>query len=224
MDGADLSFHDHGAARHDRVALSILDALHAVLANVPRDRAGVRLYDIAGVAPLLALDGPVGRVAADQLGPEARPVRAILFDKSPTTNWSLDWHQDRTIAVRQRRDMPGYGPWSTKAGVQHVEPPFAVIESMMTLRVHLDDVPADNAPLLVAPGSHRFGRIAEPEIADTVARCGTAVCLARRGDLWAYATPILHASAPSQAHTGRRVLQLDYAACALPSPLAWLGV
>ena len=105
-----------------------------------------------------------------------------------------------------------------------MEPPFALIDAMITVRVHLDDVPADNAPLLIAPGSHRLGRIAEADIENMVARCGTTVRLAQRGDLWAYATPILHASAPSQAHAHRRVLQLDYAACALPPPLAWLCV
>ena len=31
---------------------------------------------------------------------------------------------------------------------------------MVTLRVHLDPVPATNAPLLIAPGSHKLGRIA----------------------------------------------------------------
>lgn len=224
MDGADLSFDEHGAVRHDRAAFPVLDALEAVLASVPRDRVGVRLHGVAGLMPLLGPECSMGRVVAERLGSDAKPVRAILFNKTAAANWSLGWHQDRTVSVRQRHDVPGYGPWSTKAGLQHVEPPFAIIEAMVTLRVHLDDVPADNAPLLVAPGSHRYGRIAEADIAETVARCGTATCLARRGDLWAYATPILHASAVSQAYAHRRVLQLDYAAAALAPPLEWLGI
>ncbi|HEX8389126.1 MAG TPA: phytanoyl-CoA dioxygenase, partial [Sphingomonas sp.] len=68
------------------------------------------------------------------------------------------------------------------------------------------------------------GRIPEPEIAATVQRCGTVACLARGGDIWAYATPILHASAAANGHAHRRVLQVDYAATALPEPLRWLGV
>lgn len=170
MDGADLSFDRHGAARHDRAALSVLEDLKRVLASCPADRAGTRLYGVLGFAALLTSGGPIGRIAADRLGPKACPVRAILFDKTPGANWSLGWHQDRTIAVRERQDVPGYGPWSRKAGVQHVEPPFAVIEAMVTLRIHLDDVPADNAPLLVVPGSHRLGRLAEPDIARVVER------------------------------------------------------
>lgn len=124
--------------------------------------------------------------------------------------------------MKARTDLPGYGPWSVKAGLQHVEPPFAVIEGMRTIRIHLDAVDAANAPLLIAPGSHRLGRI--PEAEATVARLGAAMCLADRGDIWLYATPILHASAAASKPKGRRVLQVDYAAKALPAPLTWLGI
>jgi len=148
----------------------------------------------------------------------------VLFDKTPGTNWTLGWHQDRTIAIRKRLDTPGYGPWTLKHGIQHVEPPFPVIEAMLTIRLHLDAVPPDNAPLLIAPGSHRLGRVAEPDIAATVARFGTVECLAEPGDLWLYATPILHASAASGAHAHRRVLQIDYAAVELGGGLEWLGL
>ena len=93
----------------------------------------------------------------------------------------------------------------------------------MTLRIHLDPVPADNAPLLVAPGSRRLGRIAEDRIEAVLAQCGTACCLAAPGDVWRYATPILHASAAGNG-SRRRVLQVDYAAAALPGGLCWLGL
>ena len=222
--GSVLDFDTDGAALHRGAALSILGALEAALARVPSERAGVRLHGIPDLAGIVSA-GALHAVAATRLGDAARPVRAILFDKTAATNWALGWHQDRTIVVRERVDLPGYGPWSVKAGLQHVEPPFAIIEGMMTLRVHLDDVPADNAPLLVARGSHRLGRIPEADIADTVARCGVATCLAMRGDVWAYATAILHASAAAaKVRARRRVLQVDYSAGELPAPLAWLGV
>ena len=183
------------------------------------------MHGLAALPDLLAPENAIGRLAATELGRFARPVRAILFDKTPATNWALGWHQDRTIAVRARADLPGCGPWSTKSGIQHVEPPFELIERMLTMRVHLDSVPADNAPLLIAPGSHRLGRVPEGNLAAVVARCGTATCLAERGDVWTYATPIIHASAASSSgHAHRRVLQIDYSAAALPSPLEWLGL
>ncbi|AHE53813.1 hypothetical protein [Sphingomonas sanxanigenens] len=95
---------------------------------------------------------------------------------------------------------------------------------MATLRVHLDDVPDTNAPLLIAPGSHRFGIVAEPDIDRVVQACGQFACLAEPGDVWAYATPILHASSAAAVPRRRRVLQVDYAAFDLPGGLEWLGI
>src|SRR6185437_9133811 len=91
------------------------------------------------------------------LGPGARVVRGLLFDKTPQANWKVAWHQDLSIAVRERRETHGYGPWSIKAGVQHVQPPAKVLENMLTIRLHLDDCGIDNGPLRVIPGSHAHG-------------------------------------------------------------------
>ncbi|KQM62795.1 phytanoyl-CoA dioxygenase [Sphingomonas sp. Leaf17] len=214
----------HGAALYGGAACAMLPALDRFVATLPADRAGLRLHGRPLLADLLGPGHAPGRIAAAVLGLPARPVRAILFDKTAATNWALGWHQDRTIAVRARVGTPGFGPWTVKAGIQHVEPPFAIIAAMLTVRIHLDDVPDDNAPLLIAPGSHTLGRIAEGAIADTVARCGTVACTARAGDIWAYATPILHASAAASGAGHRRVLQVDFSASGLPGDLAWLGV
>lgn len=218
-----LDLERDGAVRRFGAARSLLSTLDHVAAMQPQDRAGTRLHGIADLSAALTT-GPVHAMAAHLLNAAAHPVRAILFDKSPSANWSLGWHQDRTIAVRERRAVPGFGPWTVKQGILHVAPPFEIIEAMVTLRIHLDDVPADNAPLLIAPGSHRLGFVAEPAIDAAVARCGTFACLAERGDVWAYATPILHASTSASGERRRRVLQVDYAAGDLPGDLAWLGI
>ncbi|MCU1337848.1 MAG: hypothetical protein JWO19_3429 [Bryobacterales bacterium] len=206
------------------LSASQLSALQRALAAQPRDHAGVRLSGIPELRPFLDPAGPVGQIPASVLGPECLPVRAILFDKSADQNWSLGWHQDRTIAVRQRIDVDGFGPWSIKSGMVHVEPPCDLLAGMVTVRVHLDAVPATNAPLLVAPGSHKRGRIPTAEIPDVVRQCGIIPCLATAGDIWLYVTPILHASEAAAAPLHRRVLQVDYAAGALPGGLEWLGV
>jgi ectoine hydroxylase-related dioxygenase (phytanoyl-CoA dioxygenase family) len=202
-------------------------ALHEIgnaVADLPPERAGIRLHGIAALRPFLAPAGPVGAVAARALGQACRPVRAILFDKTPASNWSLAWHQDRTIAVAERIDVDGFGPWTVKSGLLHVAPPFDLLAGMVTLRVHLDPVPTTNAPLLIAPGSHRLGRIAETDVANVVRRCGTFACVADAGDIWLYATPILHASGAALEPAHRRVLQVDFAIGELPGGLKWLGV
>lgn len=216
---------EHGAALHERaVGEDILDALERIAATLAPDRAGIRLHGQAGLGELLAPSAGIGAIAAAALGFAARPVRAILFDKRESANWSLTWHQDRTIVVRKRIDVPGYGPWTVKAGLQHVAPPFALLARMVTLRVHIDPVSPDNAPLLITPGSHRLGRIAEADIEAIVDSCGQMACLAGRGDIWAYATPILHASDAVRGPGRRRVLQVDYSADPLDGGLEWLGV
>jgi hypothetical protein len=198
--------------------------LLTVLAPLPAEAAGLRLHQVEGLGAFLTAGGCLGAIAEAVLGDETRPVRAILFNKSPGTNWALGWHQDRTICVRERREAPGFGPWTIKAGMVHVAPPIELLARMVTLRAHLDDVPATNAPLMFAPGSHRLGRIPEGDINDVIANCGTAMCVADAGDVWLYSTPILHASEAAAIPMSRRVLQVDYAAEALPHGLKWLGV
>ncbi len=95
---------------------------------------------------------------------------------------------------------------------------------MVTLRVHIDDVPVTNAPLLIAPGSHRAGRIPVGNVEEVVRQHGVRACIADAGDVWLYAAPILHASEAATMPMSRRVLQVDFAAEELPCGLEWLGV
>lgn len=220
----DLRFDPDGAQRFEAAVTPYLSAIFDALADVPTGQAGVRLRDRSALRQFLTPTGAIGRIAASVLGDQTRPVRALLFDKTAATNWSLGWHQDRTIVVRERKPADGFGPWTVKDGLQHVAPPFDLLAGMVTLRMHLDPVPADNAPLLIAPGSHLSGRVTEDQVEEVVARCGTASCTAEAGDIWLYATPILHASDAARTPSSRRVLQLDFAAREPGAGLEWLGV
>ena len=219
-----LDLQAHGAQVWRGAALAYRAHLLDILAGLPAEQAGVRIHGLPGLGPWLAPIGPIGALAGHALGTEVWPVRAILFDKTASTNWALGWHQDRTICVRDRVETPGFGPWSIKAGLHHVAPPFDLLARMVTLRVHLDDVPATNAPLLIAPGSHRRGRGPVDQVEQVAAECGALACLADAGDVWAYATPILHASDAASRPDRRRVLQVDFSADTLPGGLEWLGV
>jgi len=187
-------------------------------------KSGVRIFG-GGVAEIiLSPDGTLSRIAEGVLGAGARPVRALLFDKTAEANWAVGWHQDRTIAVRDRHDVADFGPWSRKDGALHVEPPFEILRDMITLRAHLDDCDAENAPLLIVPGSHKLGRVPVAEVPTVPDRLGLAVCLAECRDVWVYATAIVHGSRRAHRPRRRRVLQVDYAAHALPAGLQWLGI
>jgi hypothetical protein len=197
--------------------------LSANSGDMLRGAAGQRIFGDPTVRRICGPEGAVGCLVRQAL-PGSRPVRAVLFDKSTENNWAVAWHQDRTIAVRSRVESEGFGPWSSKAGVAHVEPPFAILAGMVTLRLHLDDCGPDNAPLIVAIGSHGLGRVAAAEAAGHANRGEILACHARIGDVWLYATPILHASERAARPSRRRVLQIDFAASDLPAGLEWAGI
>src|SRR5207237_89348 len=107
----------------------------------------------------------LGRYLWSLLGRDLVAVKATLFDKTPESNWRVQWHQDRAIAVKERLDVPGYGPWSSRCGSLHVEPPSEVLAQMIAVRVHLDPCDSENGPLRVIPGSHRSGKLSDRQLA-----------------------------------------------------------
>lgn len=152
----------------------------------------------------------------------ARPVRALFFDKTPEANWPVLWHQDLTIALKDRHDGEGWGPWSIKAGIVHVEPPVAILERMLTVRLHLDESGADNGPLRVLPGTHCLGRFKRDRIAELRKEIEEKTCVAPAGSALLMRPLLLHASSPARTPNHRRVIQIEYApADALPPPLRW---
>lgn len=220
-----LDFRRDGAVRFPAVLPPAdLEDLRTLADALVGTRPGARLSDASGLAERLAATGLVGALAAELTSPETRPVRAVMFDKSPAANWAVAWHQDRVIPVRERRDVEGFGPWTTKDGLTHVAPPFDLLARMVTLRIHLDDVASTNAPLRIALGSHRLGLVKADEVTVSAQKLRAEICLAQAGDVWAYSTPILHASDRAEPARRRRVLQVDYADFELPGGLTWLGL
>lgn len=188
-------------------------SVHAVrnlLEAVPAVRA------LARAEAVRALVTPV-------LGPGCFVVRAILFDKTPQANWKVAWHQDLTIALRDRVDAPGFGPWSEKAGIAHVQPPPAVLEQMLTVRVHLDHCGPENGPVQVIPGSHAAGRIGAGEVARWREEHAPVACTSARGGALVMRPLILHASSPATVPGHRRVVHLEFAVDELPHGLEWHG-
>ncbi len=218
-----IDFDRVGAQRQaGAISEQLLADLVALAKDIPPG-PGTRLVERPDIVSWLDEVGVTGE-AARRLRSTAHAVRAILFDKSDDANWALAWHQDRTIAVRKRVDVAGFDHWTTKGGIQHVEPPFGFIERMVTVRIHIDPVPEDNAPLLVVPGSHRLGRVDDLALERLGDPNDTLTCIAQNGDLWWYRTAIVHRSLRASGGKGRRVLQVDYSRDELPQPLAWRGV
>lgn len=150
-----------------------------------------------------------------------QPVRSILFDKTPQENWPVAWHQDLTIAVRHKVETAGYGPWSIKDGAPHVRPPIELLEQMATIRIHLDDTPAHNGALRIAPGTHRNGVITS--IQTYLERSEEEICACEAGDVLLMRPLLLHTSRRSTAPNRRRVIHIEYAPRnALDPNMEWL--
>jgi hypothetical protein len=202
-----------------RLALDRLDEGDAV-----RRKGGVygvrNLLEAAPAVRELARSMALRRLVEPVLGSGAFAVRGILFDKIPTANWKIFWHQDSVIAVKERKEAPGYRGWSQKAGVWQVEPPAAVMAGMLALRVHLDDCGADNGPLRVLLGSHRYGWI-DDDLDRWKSGTPEVTCEVPLGGVLAMRPLLLHASAPAVSPAHRRVIHLEYAAGDLPGGLEW---
>lgn len=155
------------------------------------------------------------------LGGNARVVRGIYFDKHKDANWKVAWHQDLTIAVRERFDVDGYGPWSLKAGIHHVQPPVAVLENMLTLRIHLDQADESNGALRVLPGTHNHGRLSAAEIAHHKQYLRPTTCTLNRGGALLMRPLLLHSSTAALDPAHRRVLHFEYSSIDLPDGLRW---
>jgi hypothetical protein len=169
---------------------------------------------LASSAPLLSLVEP-------HLPAQPQAVRAVYFDKNPNSNWMVTWHQDLTIAVRDRIDVSGFGSWSIKDGVPHVQPPIHLLEQMMTVRLHLDDCDETNGAVRVIPGSHRLGRLSGAAIQKLRIHEPSALCCVAAGGALLMRPLLLHSSAKSRTAGHRRVIHIEYASFALPGGLQW---
>lgn len=189
-----------------------LEPLIATLrhAGVQRSRAGVRHAMRFSCVSALASDERLLRSARSILGGGALPFKATLFDKSATANWLVVWHQDTALPFKNRRDMPGWGPWSVKDGVTYAHAPASALSRILALRVHLDDSTAENGPLRVLPGTHVHGVLTDTAIHDLSTKTKAVDCPVPMGGVLAMRPLIVHASSKSQIENSRRVLHIEY--------------
>ena len=150
-------------------------------------------------------------IASAVLDARAAPYRATLFAKTASANWLVVWHQDTALPLERRREVEGWGPWSTKDGVVYAHAPTAALERLVALRVHLDDSNPENGPLRVIPGSHALGVLSDAALRDLVAHEHPHECIVARGGIMVMRPLLVHASSKSAAPAPRRVLHIEYA-------------
>jgi len=215
LDGAGYALADLVLADHqcDHIARS----LPAVVGG----RGGVRNLIVHPTVVRLLVHEALGRYLWSVVGRELVAVKATLFDKTAETNWRVQWHQDRAIAVKERMNIPGYGPWSMKSGSLHVEPPAEILAQMLAVRIHLDSCGAENGPLRVIPGSHLLGKLPDDEVAGLVAENNMVEVYVPQGAIVLMRPLVVHSSSPARQAAHRRVLHVEFAPLESISPLQW---
>jgi hypothetical protein len=180
-------------------------------AALDRTKAGARHVLGVPVVRQLADDSRLIGLARQFVGEGATPFRATLFDKSPTANWLVTWHQDTALPLRKRFDAEDWGPWSRKAGVLYAHAPAWVLEHVIALRVSLDNSSADNGPLRVVPHTHRLGVLTPGQINEVVEQRQPVDCTSASGGVVAMRPLTVHASSKATSGELRRVLHIEYA-------------
>ena len=195
-----------------------LAAFDAASAN--DGRPGARVPEQASFNTTLRGNRPLAAALKGLCG-NAVPVRYVFFNKTGAINWGVPWHQDRVIAVREKQNVQGFTNWSRKSEIWHCEPPHALLDHMLFVRIHLDDNTPDNGAMEIALGSHAFGVIAAQDAERLAQTCRKEICTAARGDVLVLKMLTLHRSLPSRTELPRRVFRVDFSAARLPKPLAW---
>ncbi|HET9365657.1 MAG TPA: phytanoyl-CoA dioxygenase family protein [Candidatus Angelobacter sp.] len=177
-----------------------------------RSRAGIRHLLKHPAVSQIANDPRMLELSQSVLGHNAFPFRATLFDKSSEANWLITWHQDTALPLREKHEIPGWGPWSVKEGVTYAHAPASVLEKVVALRLHLDDSTDQNGPLRVIPGTHSNGVLHDSEVESIVAKSEPVTCTVAKGGVVVMRPLVIHASSKSQSDVPRRVLHIEYAA------------
>jgi hypothetical protein len=146
-------------------------------------------------------------------------VQCTYFEKSASRNWLVPIHQDLSIPVAERVADASLGPWSTKEGTLFVQPPVALLEQLVAVRIHLDDCGAHDGLLRVVPGSHRAGVVAPQDA--IAARAREVPCAVPQGDALVMRPLLLHSSSKTSGSGLRRVLHFLFGPAPLPLGLRW---
>jgi ectoine hydroxylase-related dioxygenase (phytanoyl-CoA dioxygenase family) len=211
----------------ESVISDLVDGLSTLkFSNAVRHRGksvyGVRnLLNLCPAVRDFSTSNTVRQIVENFLSKDARLVRAIYFNKTENANWKVPWHQDLTIALKEKIDIPGFSPWTRKADVWHVQPPINILEKMVALRFHLDDANESNGALRVIPGSHLAGRLSAGDIRYFRLANETAVCRVKKGDCLVMRPLLLHSSSAGLNPGQRRVIHFEFSADPLPGHLEW---
>ncbi len=198
-----------------------IDRISNELSTLPADKVGSRRLLNAdwcmALAELLASDSRLRTL----LPLDACAVQCTSFVKTIDSNWLVSLHQDLSIPVAERIASPQWSGWSDKEGETFAQPPIAVLDQLVAVRLHLDDCNEQNGALRVVPGTHRLGRMDSTRAAHERHAHGERIVSVPTGGVMVMRPLLLHASSKISIELQRRVLHFVYGPPNLPNGARW---
>lgn len=172
----------------------------------PFEGRGRRLTDMEDVRSCL----PNEMVAElSKFGFDSTPLRAVGFHKSKLSNWSLPWHQDRVVAMRERIDDPALTNWSRKNGVWHCEASENTLRQISFLYIAFDHIHENSGGIELAEGTHLQGKIRSQNIELALDKTNTVSPIMFPGECLLVSALTLHRSGLNNSINSRRSLRID---------------
>jgi hypothetical protein len=205
----------------DVVSLGECDRILAAIGGAAVNGAGSRTLLDAPWCGELAGRIRANVAIASVLPEQSVAVQCTYFDKSAEMNWLVALHQDLSIPVRERIASGQLSGWAEKEGQLYVQPPKEILETLIGVRIHLDECGQESGPLRVVPTSHRHGRLSDVKARDLRNENGEVSCIVPKGGALILKPLLLHASSKASAPSHRRVLHLLFGPPQLPHGLEW---
>jgi ectoine hydroxylase-related dioxygenase (phytanoyl-CoA dioxygenase family) len=176
------------------------------------------LEEIPQTFPII-FNQQLNKLIKEVLGEDFFVVKSIYFDKPGQSNWFVSYHQDLTISVKKIATVEGYLHWTKKGQQIGVQPPLDILNSIYTIRIHLDDTNEKNGALKVISGSHNKG-VYRAETIDWEKE-QEAICNVDKGGVMVMRPLLMHASNRTTNANRRRVIHIECCNKMLPSGLKW---
>lgn len=177
------------------------------------------LTEIPEVYPLIFTTEFI-KLIQEKAGEGYELVKSIYFDKPAQSNWFVSYHQDLTIAVKEKIESSGFGSWTVKEDQFAVRPPVSILEDNVTVRIHLDNTTDENGALKVIPESHKNG-IIKYSMGEGKGYESEALCTVEQGGVMFMKPLLLHSSGRTINNARRRVIHLEFSRESLPEGMKW---
>ena len=157
----------------------------------------------------------------NSISKNSRVIKSIYFDKPPSANWIVNWHQDLTINVEGKTEDDNFKNWRFLKERTIVQPPLDVLENIFTIRIHLDKCTQKNGALQVVSQSHKNGVV---NLANEVSNLNSIkkVCEVEKGGVLIMKPLLFHSSKRTENQKNRRVIHIEFSNKILPEGMKWL--